>query len=222
MLEQHDQHVERLRRDGDETTVPPQRPLDGIDNEWTEGVPTVAGRSFQFGVAHAAPLPAGRSRTLGDAVEVSMGPRAKSIAFASSVHVLQRDTTVTRVDAVPHAAFAHETLDRWQPVIGTALVSVLHRATPRPFNSFHVFSGRSIDGGRDVSGTFRPRTGDRCAVLTMSFAVEFLSGPQVLMLRVYAPITLPERRTAVEIIRVHGCYRQGVPLLLDSTETASS
>ena len=59
-------------------------------------------------------------------------------------------------------------------------------------------------------------------MLTMSFAVEFLSGPRVLMLRVYAPITLPERRTAVEIIRVHGCYRQGVPLLLDSTETASS
>ena len=56
----------------------------------------------------------------------------------------------------------------------------------------------------------------------MSFAVEFLSGPQVLMLRVYAALSPPERRSAVEIIRVHGCYRQGVPLLLDSTETASS
>jgi len=56
----------------------------------------------------------------------------------------------------------------------------------------------------------------------MSFAVEFLSGPRVLMLRVYAAMTPPERRTAVEIIRVHGCYRQGVPLLLDCTEAASS
>ena len=57
MLEQHDEHVERLRRDGDETTVPPQPPLEGIDDERTEGVPTVPGRVFQFGVAHAAPLP---------------------------------------------------------------------------------------------------------------------------------------------------------------------
>ena len=61
----------------------------------------MAERWFQFGVAHAAPLPTGRSRTFCDAVEVSMDPRAKSIAFACSGHVLQSDTAVTRVDAVP-------------------------------------------------------------------------------------------------------------------------
>jgi hypothetical protein len=55
----------------------------------------------------------------------------------------------------------------------------------------------------------------------MSLAVEFLSGPQVLMLRVYAQLRPAERRTAVENIRMHGCYHPGVPLLLDCTETKS-
>ena len=38
MLEQHDEHVEGLGRDGHETVVAPQAALDGIDDERTEGV----------------------------------------------------------------------------------------------------------------------------------------------------------------------------------------
>jgi hypothetical protein len=41
------------------------------------------------------------------------------------------------------------------------------------------------------------------------------------MLRLYAQLKPAERRTAVENVRVHGCYRPGVPLLLDSTDTES-
>jgi hypothetical protein len=55
----------------------------------------------------------------------------------------------------------------------------------------------------------------------MCFAVEFLSGPRVLMLRVYGPLKPAERRAAVQSVKVHGCYRPRVPLLLDSTETES-
>ena len=63
MLEQHDEHVEGLRRDRDETTIPPQLPLEGIHDERTEGIPTVPGRAFQFGVAHVAPVTSGLLRT---------------------------------------------------------------------------------------------------------------------------------------------------------------
>lgn len=55
----------------------------------------------------------------------------------------------------------------------------------------------------------------------MCFAVEFLSGPRVLMLRVYGPLKPAERRAVVQSVKVHGCYRPRVPLLLDSTETDS-
>jgi hypothetical protein len=55
----------------------------------------------------------------------------------------------------------------------------------------------------------------------MCLAVEFLSGPQVLMLKLYAKLKPAERRTGVENVKVHGCYRRGVPLLLDSTEIES-
>ena len=41
LLEQDDQHVEGLRRDGDETAFSPQLPLDGIHNERTEGISAV-------------------------------------------------------------------------------------------------------------------------------------------------------------------------------------
>ena len=42
MFEQHDEHVEGLRRDGHETTFPPQLPLEGIDDERTEGIAAVS------------------------------------------------------------------------------------------------------------------------------------------------------------------------------------
>jgi hypothetical protein len=55
----------------------------------------------------------------------------------------------------------------------------------------------------------------------MSLAVEFLSGPRVLMLRVYAPLMAARRKSAVDNIKGHGCYRAGIPLLLDGTESES-
>jgi hypothetical protein len=55
----------------------------------------------------------------------------------------------------------------------------------------------------------------------MSLALEFLSGPQVLMLKLYAQLKPAERRAGVENVRVHGCYRSGVPLLVDSTDNES-
>jgi hypothetical protein len=54
----------------------------------------------------------------------------------------------------------------------------------------------------------------------MCIAVEFLNGPRVLMLRVYAQWKAAERRTAVKNVKVHGCYRSGIPVLIDSTEVA--
>jgi len=42
VFEQDDEHVEGLRRDGHETTLPPQLPLDGIDDERTEGIAAVS------------------------------------------------------------------------------------------------------------------------------------------------------------------------------------
>jgi hypothetical protein len=55
----------------------------------------------------------------------------------------------------------------------------------------------------------------------MSLAVEFLSGPRALMLRVYAPLMAARRKSAVDDIKGHGCYRAGIPLLIDGTESES-
>jgi hypothetical protein len=54
----------------------------------------------------------------------------------------------------------------------------------------------------------------------MCIAIEFLNGPRVLMLRVYAQGTVTCRRAVVESVKVHGCYRAGIPILIDSTEVA--
>ena len=54
----------------------------------------------------------------------------------------------------------------------------------------------------------------------MCIAIEFLNGPAVLMLRVYAEWKVTERRTAVKNVRVHGCFRSGMPILIDSTQVA--
>ena len=40
------------------------------------------------------------------------------------------------------------------------------------------------------------------------------------MLRVYAQWKGTERRTAVKNVQVHGCYRSGIPVLIDSTQVA--
>ena len=40
------------------------------------------------------------------------------------------------------------------------------------------------------------------------------------MLRVYAQGKITGRRTAVKSVKVHGCYRSGTPILIDSTEVA--
>jgi hypothetical protein len=54
----------------------------------------------------------------------------------------------------------------------------------------------------------------------MSIAIEFLNDRQVLLLRVYAEWKVTERRTAVKNVQVHGCYRSGIPILIDSTQVA--
>jgi len=54
----------------------------------------------------------------------------------------------------------------------------------------------------------------------MCIAIEFLNGPEVLMLRVYAEWKATARRTAVKNVRAHGCYRSGIPILIDSTQVA--
>ena len=51
-------------------------------------------------------------------------------------------------------------------------------------------------------------------------AIEFLNGPRVLMLRVYAQWMGAGRRAAVQSVKGHGCYRSGIPILIDSTEVA--
>jgi len=56
----------------------------------------------------------------------------------------------------------------------------------------------------------------------MCLALEFLSIPRVLMLKLYAALKPAERRTVIDNVRVHGCYRPGVPLLVDSTDNESS
>ena len=60
----------------------------------------------------------------------------------------------------------------------------------------------------------------RVGASIMCIAIEFLNEPAVLMLRVYAEWKVTERRTAVKNVRVHGCYRSGVPILIDSTQVA--
>ena len=164
--------------------------LMGSTTNGPKAYPPSAERCFQFGVAHAAPLPTGRSRTFCDAVEVSMDPRAKSIAFACSAHVLQSDTAVTRVDAVPHAAAAHKTLGVGSWVIVDGAVSVLHRATSSLSSLFTFFRPLYRRRAR-TSGTFQAADRRQVCSADMSFAVEFLSGPQVLMLRVYAALRPP-------------------------------
>ena len=52
----------------------------------------------------------------------------------------------------------------------------------------------------------------------MSFAIEFLNGPRVLMLKVHSPWKITERRAAVKNVEVHGCYRSGIPILIDCTQ----
>ena len=52
----------------------------------------------------------------------------------------------------------------------------------------------------------------------MCIAIEFLNGPRVLMLRIYAQWKGAGRRAAVNSVKVHGCYRSGIPVLIDSTE----
>ena len=54
----------------------------------------------------------------------------------------------------------------------------------------------------------------------MCIAIEFLNDPRVLMLRVYAHWKGTERRSAVRNVKVHGCYRSGIPVLIDSTQVA--
>jgi hypothetical protein len=54
----------------------------------------------------------------------------------------------------------------------------------------------------------------------MCIAIEFLNGPRVLMLRVYAQWSGAGRRAAVKSVKVHGCYRSGIPVLIDSTQVA--
>jgi len=40
------------------------------------------------------------------------------------------------------------------------------------------------------------------------------------MLRVYAQWRVTERRTAVKNVKAHGCYRSGIPILIDTTHVA--
>jgi hypothetical protein len=54
----------------------------------------------------------------------------------------------------------------------------------------------------------------------MCIAIEFLNGPRVLMVRVYAHWKVTGRRNAVKHVQVHGCYRSGIPVLIDSTQVA--
>ena len=55
----------------------------------------------------------------------------------------------------------------------------------------------------------------------MCLALEFLSGSRILLLKLYAQLRPAERRAGVENVRVHGCYHQGVPLLVDTTDNES-
>ena len=41
------------------------------------------------------------------------------------------------------------------------------------------------------------------------------------MLKLYAHLKPAERRTVIDNVRGHGCYRPGVPLLVDSTDNES-
>jgi hypothetical protein len=52
----------------------------------------------------------------------------------------------------------------------------------------------------------------------MPTAVEFLNGPQVLLLRLYGPLSAPELRDAAHGLGGHGCYRPGIGILLEPTD----
>ena len=82
-----------------------------------------------------------------------------------------------------------------------------------------------MTAGRSTPRVGRPRESAlavRCHVSawTMCIAIEFLNGPRVLMLRVYAQWKVTERRTAVKNVKAHGCYRSGIPILIDTTHVA--
>jgi len=55
----------------------------------------------------------------------------------------------------------------------------------------------------------------------MDQALEFLSGPRVLVLRLYDQPVRTEITGAIHNVTRHGCYRPGVPLLLDVTQIES-
>ena len=61
----------------------------------------------------------------------------------------------------------------------------------------------------------------RVSAWTMSIAIEFLNGPRVLVLRVYAQWKVTERRSAVKNVQAHGCYRSGIPILIDRYQVAA-
>jgi hypothetical protein len=53
-------------------------------------------------------------------------------------------------------------------------------------------------------------------------AVEYLNGPQVLVLRIYGPLTSPELRDASHGLGGHGCYKHGIGILLEPTDPPDS
>ena len=52
----------------------------------------------------------------------------------------------------------------------------------------------------------------------MPTAVEYLNGPQVLVVRIYGPLTAPELRDTSHGLGSHGCYRPGIGVLLEPTD----
>jgi hypothetical protein len=54
----------------------------------------------------------------------------------------------------------------------------------------------------------------------MCIAIEFLNGPRVLLLKVYAQDRVTGRLATVQRVKVHGCYRSGIPVLIDGTEVS--
>lgn len=52
----------------------------------------------------------------------------------------------------------------------------------------------------------------------MPTAVEYLNGPQVLLVRLYGPLSAPELRDAAHGLASHGCYRPGIGILLEPME----
>ena len=72
----------------------------------------------------------------------------------------------------------------------------------------------------EVEASSAPAVRCHVSAWTMCIAIEFLNGPRVLMLRVYAQWKVTERRTAVKNVKAHGCYRSGIPILIDTTHVA--